>query len=341
MKEEIVSLLSPELVAEAANNWGATEKAALLDDVTNMVYEFQCRKERRILRLTHSSHHAEDEIIGELDWVNFLIQQGVPASRPLLSGKDRLTERYPVQDSYFVATVFPYACGHFINEANPQEWNPSLFQTWGQIMGRMHRVTKKYLPQHLRQKRPHWVEDDTLRNATRYLPIEQMQVAADLGELLAKYRYITPTMDDYGLVHNDVNPTNFHINDGRITLFDFDDCAYNWFINDIAVTMPLYSELFATVGWEAGLTEFLQWYMRGYERENHLDEGWLEYLPASLRLQNIINLIACHQSNVPNSRYRSFYELVLKIYQHGHPLFSFDFRKAHKNLSEKYRETAF
>jgi Ser/Thr protein kinase RdoA (MazF antagonist) len=135
-------------------------------------------------------------------------------------------------------------------------------------------------------------------------------------------------VDSYGLVHCDLNTTNFHVNNAQITFFDFDDCAYNWFVNDIAVAMPLYSELFAKADWEARLTEFFQWYMRGYSEENHLDESWLEVLPISLRLQNIICLIACHQSNVPNSRYRSFYELVLKIYQQGHPIFDFDFRKS-------------
>jgi Ser/Thr protein kinase RdoA (MazF antagonist) len=74
--------------------------------VTNFVYEFKSHKERRILRFTLSSHHTEDEIVAELDWVNFLVQQGVPASRPLLSKNKKLTERYPVQGSYFIATVF-------------------------------------------------------------------------------------------------------------------------------------------------------------------------------------------------------------------------------------------
>ena len=69
----------------------------------------------------------------------------------------------------------------------------------------------------------------------------------------------------------------------------------------------------------------------GVFRENHLDEGWLEYLPTSLQLQNMITLIACHRSDVPNSKYHSFYELVLKIYHEGHPLFHFDFRKANKS----------
>jgi Ser/Thr protein kinase RdoA (MazF antagonist) len=333
MKEDIVSLLQPEQIAEVASQWNATGQAALLDDVTNLVYEFKSQEERRILRLTHSTHRTEDEINAELDWLSFLVQQGVPASRPLLSRNDRLTERYSVQGSYFVATVFEYAPGHFVDSANPQEWNPPLFQLLGRIMGRMHRVTKQYSPQPLRQKRSHWYEDELLRNAIDYLPVDQRQAATDLEKLLMRFSHTAPTVDAYGLVHGDVNPTNFHVNDGRITLFDFDDCAYNWFINDIAVAMPLYSKLFAKTGWEAELTAFFQWYMRGYCEENRLDEGWLEYLPASLQLQNIITLISCHESNVPNSQYRSFYELVLKIYQQGHPLFSFDFCKAYKSLA--------
>jgi Ser/Thr protein kinase RdoA (MazF antagonist) len=331
MKDNIVALLTPELVADAASQWGAIGKVEFLDDVTNFVYEIRSQAERRILRLTHSSHHSEDEIIAELDWVNFLIQQGVPASRPLPSKNDRLTECHPVQGSCFIAAAFEYAPGHFIDTANKKEWNPSMFQTLGRTMGRMHSVTKKYDPRHLSHRRFHWYEEDTLTDAVDFLPTDQKQVAADLEELMKQFSKFTPTAEDYGLVHNDLNPTNFHVNDGQITLFDFDDCAYNWFINDIAVAMPLYSHIFAEPGWEAELTEFFHWYMRGYDEENHLDEGWLEFLPACLRLQNITTLIACHQSNVPNSQYHSFYEQVLGIYYQGHPLFDFDFSKAYKS----------
>jgi amicoumacin kinase len=332
MEERIASLLRPECVAEAARQWNSTGAALLLDDVTNLVYEFKRQDERRILRFTHSSHHTEDEIIAELDWVNFLIRQGVPACRAVPSRNGRMMERYPVEAGYFVATVFEYAPGHFIDDSNPLEWNPPFFQTLGRTMGRMHRVTKLYSAAHLKQKRPQWFEDDTLRRARDYLPADQQQAASDLEELLAQLSQNTPAVDSYGLVHCDLNTTNFHVNDGQIRLFDFDDCTYNWFINDIAVVMPMYSERYTGAGWEARLMEFFHWFMRGYREENYLDEFWLEVLPASLRLQNIITLIACHQSNVPNSRYRSFYELVLKIYQQGHPIFDFDFRKAYGSL---------
>lgn len=330
MKEAILAMAQPELVSQAAAQWDATGEARLLDDVTNLVYEIDCPPGRRILRLTHTSHHTEDEIIAELDWVNYLIQQGIPASSPLLSRNNRLTECYPVQDSCFVATAFDYAPGHFVDWDDPQEWNPALIQTFGRIMGRMHRVTKPYDPQHLNQKRPHWEDDDTLRKAAEYLPPDQRQVVEELETLLLKFRSITTTVDDFGLIHCDLNPTNFHVQDGKITLFDFDDCAYNWFINDIAITLPMFSDFYEHGDWEFKITQFFQWFMQGYEEENHLDEKWLDYLPASLELQNMITLVALHQANVPHSRYHSFYELVLQTYRQGHPLFHFDFRKAYR-----------
>ncbi len=331
MEERIVSLLRPEIVTGAAHQWNATGEAILLDDVSNFVYEFPSQDGRRILRLTHSSHHTEDEIIAELDWLNYLIENGVPACRPILSQNGRLTECHPAGESYFVASVFEYAPGHFIDETNPREWNPQFFRTLGRTMGRMHILTKHYSDAHLRQKRPHWYEDILLQHAEDYLPREQSWAAVEMKRLLARFSQNVPTVENYGLVHADVNPTNFHVKDGGLTLFDFDDCAYNWFINDIAVAMPLYSDMFAEEGWEGGLREFFQQYMLGYEEENHMDESWLEVLPDSLRLQCLVNLISCHASNVPNSRYRSFYELVLKIVQEGHPLFAFDFRRAYES----------
>jgi len=332
MENEIASLLRPEHVAAAAGQWHAAGAPHLLDEVSNFVYEIRSQNEPRILRLTHSSHHTEAEIIAELDWLNFLIQHGVSASRPLPSQNGRLTECFPVEGSYFVATAFEYAPGHWIDSSNPQEWNPQLFQALGRIMGRMHRLTKSYRPTSARAQRPHWDGDDLLRQADRYLPADQRQLVTALEPLLARFRRLAPTVDNYGLVHNDVNPTNYNVQDGQITLFDFDDCAYNWFINDVAVAMPMYSDLFTAAGWEAGLTEFFQCFMQGYQEENHLDEFWLELLPDCLQLQNMLTLISCYQSNVPNSQYHAFYELVLNICRQGHPIFAFDFRKAYESL---------
>lgn len=327
MKKEIEALMNPRLAQTAASQWTATRKIELLDDVSNFVYQFQSEDTWKILRITHSSHRTENQIIAELDWVKFLSKNGVPVALPLPSKNKKLTETFPVQDSYFTAVVFDFAPGQFIEEADPASWNPDLFYQMGDIMGRMHRVSKDYNPAHLPEKRPDWMEDDLIKNARQYLPSDLQQAADELDKLLHRFNQFPKSKDHYGLIHSDVNPTNFHVLDGEITLFDFDDCAYNWFVNDIAVVMPLYSNMYSKPDWEEQINEFVSWFMRGYRSENNLDDSWLNFLPICLRLQNIITLVAMFEANIPGSRYNSFYELVLKTYREGHPLFEFDFLK--------------
>lgn len=332
MKEEIRALINNQLVSKAANLWSSCGKIELLDDVANFVYQFQSEKRWKILRITHSSHRTEDQIVAELDWVNYLHENGVPVAQPYLSKNERFTEVFPVLDSYFTAVAFNFAPGQLIESADPDQWNPALFHNLGQIMGKMHQATKAYNPVHLSQRRPTWFDDDLLKNARQYLPPDQAAVADEIHEILQQFSQLPTSPDDYGLIHNDVNPTNFHLDNRQIILFDFDDCAYNWFINDISVAMPLYSRMFSEPDWEQRINEYVCWFMHGYKEENQLDDKWLHLLPTCMRLQNLITLVAMHASNVPGSQYHSFYELVLKTYQEGHPLFHYDFREACKSL---------
>lgn len=330
MRKEIEALMNPQLVRAAASKWSAKGKIELLDDVANYVYQFQDEDGWKILRITHSSHRTEDQIIAELDWVNYLSRQGVPVAPPCLSRNQRLTETFSVQDSYFTAVVFDFAPGQLIENADPKEWNPDLFHQLGAIMGRMHKLSKDYDPSHLTEKRPDWQEEALIKNSRLYLPSELQSAADELADILHQFDQFQLTKDNYGLIHSDVNPTNFHVMDGNITLFDFDDCAYNWFINDIAVVIPLYSKVFSEPNWEEKINEFVYWFLIGYRTENDLDDSWLDFLPTCLRLQNIITLVAMFEANIPGSQYHSFYELVLKTYLEGHPLFEYNFREALK-----------
>jgi Ser/Thr protein kinase RdoA (MazF antagonist) len=71
LKKEIEALMNPQLVSAAASRWSAKGKIELLDDVSNFVYQFQSEDAWKILRITHSSHRTENQIIAELDWVKF------------------------------------------------------------------------------------------------------------------------------------------------------------------------------------------------------------------------------------------------------------------------------
>jgi amicoumacin kinase len=72
---------------------------------------------------------------------------------------------------------------------------------------------------------------------------------------------------------------------GNITLFDFDECAYSWFANDIAIAL-----FYAAVDEDdsaAFTREFMSHFLRGYRQVAALDAQWLQELPAFLRLREI------------------------------------------------------
>ncbi len=182
MREEIKVLINNKIVRQTAALWSGHGKIELLDDVANFVYQFQSEKRWKILRITHSSHRTEDQILAELDWVNCLFDSGVPVSQPYLSNNKRLTEVFSVEDSYFTAVSFAFAPGQLIASADPAQWNTGLFHSLGRLLGKMHQATKAYDPIHLSQRRPHWYEDDLLQNARQYLPPDQMEAADEIDE---------------------------------------------------------------------------------------------------------------------------------------------------------------
>lgn len=76
-------------------------------------------------------------------------------------------------------------------------------------------------------------------------------------------------------------------------MIDFDGCAYQWFLMDIATT--LYFTLWerpADQSNETFAAFVLENLLAGYAREHTLDAGWIERLPRFLKLIEMGNYIA-------------------------------------------------
>jgi len=103
--------------------------------------------------------------------------------------------------------------------------------------------------------------------------------------------------DVYGLTHNDIHYGNIHLHDDNLTLFDFDDCGYHWFANDIAVAVHSVLPGYHLEAEFDSITEdFLTHFMNGYREENQLSVEWLGRVPAFLRLYDLIDYGIIHQA---------------------------------------------
>ena len=265
----------------------------LLDGFESFIYEFEREGVACILRIGHSLRRSEGLIQGEVDWVNYLARGGVSVAQAVRSENGRLVEQFEDgEGECFLATAFVKAQGKPPGKA---EWNAELFERYGELLGRMHALTKEYEPADPSWRRPEW-DDVAMLEVEGFLPPGEERVV-ERFQALMEHLEILPRGDSrlYGLIHQDAHAGNLHVDeDGRITLFDFDDCAYSWFMNDIAIV------LFYAVMWEedgaAFTEEFMKHFLRGYGRENEIDAGWLGEIPHFLKLREIDLYAVIHRS---------------------------------------------
>jgi Ser/Thr protein kinase RdoA (MazF antagonist) len=297
MEKLVADLLRPDHLCQAAALWGAPEsEPALIGAVENFVYDFPCRGRDLILRLTHSSHRTPELVRGELDWIHSLHENGASVCRPIPSAQGALVEVIPAGDTCFIATVLERAQGERARAANPEIWNAELFRNWGRTIGRMHALTKRYTVPDPAIKRPEWHEEELIVNAGRYLPPSEAEALCAIEECVAWLSALPRDGESYGLIHTDVHQGNFHVHEGEITVFDFDDCTYHWFAFDVAI--PLYY----SVLWlprdggdrrEEFARELMPPLMAGYREENPLDAFWMRQIPGFLRFRDLQLYIFC------------------------------------------------
>ena len=268
------------------------EQAQPLDGFESFIFEFERDEGPGILRISHSIRRSMELIRGELDWVNYLFNGGASVACPIPSKSGEWVEI--IEDGAggsFLAAAFERAEGE---SHRGKGWSPELLFNYGRLIGQLHRMSRDYKPQQVSWKRPQW-DDPVMLEIDQYLPEEDQQVMRIYVELRDYLRDLPRDIASYGLIHQDAHQGNFFVTEsGKITLFDFDDCVYSWFVNDIALVL-----FYAAMGQEdqaAFITEFLTGFLPGYFREHQLDPIWFKEIPNFLKLREIDLYAVIHRS---------------------------------------------
>lgn len=288
MDSKITARYHEGILQEAMQRHGIAKDAIRpIDTFESFIYEFEREGGGYILRIGHSLRKGEPLVQGEVHWINHLANAGVSVARAVPSLGGKLVEVIDDgQGGQFLATAFVRARGQQPWEAG---WSTARYENYGQLLGRMHALAVDYEPVE-GWKRPEW-EDESLNFIESYLPAAEVSAREKYRSLLAHFSSLPRDKSCYGLIHQDAHQNNFFMDDdGTLTLFDFDDCAYSWFINDIAIVLFYISMDAEEYGYadSASFTrEFMLHFLRGYRRAFHLDPGWLKEIPAFLKLREL------------------------------------------------------
>jgi amicoumacin kinase len=283
LEQRIRERFHGKILQEALGRYGIPEDhARVLDGFESFIYEYERDGEEFILRISHSLRRSENLIRGEVDWINYLSAGGVPAARAVFSKGGNLVE--PVADGhgdYFLATSFVKAYGK-----HPwYERTPAFYQNYGRMLGSIHALTERYQPADWAWKRPEW-DDNVMEVVECGLPENEEGVKRKYRELLEHLYALPKTPTCYGLIHQDPHAGNFLMDEaGRLTLFDFDDCVYSWYANDIAIAL-FYMAFEAPEG-PAFVTDFLPHFLQGYREKYPVEDRWLKEIPYFLKEREI------------------------------------------------------
>jgi len=237
----------------------------------NIVVTFKLDENQYVARL---STKKKEWIKAEIEWLDYLQDNGIRLAAPVqFSGVDKIIEITMNRERYFLS-FFQHTGGQPVNVLDSSEWNGEFFFRWGRLIASLHNIGGPSLD--LPEGGVNKEFDEKWLN--------------DWYELLnAQLNNFPKTSSNYGLIHNDLHQGNFHIADGEIVLFDFDDSAYQLFAQDLAVS--IYHALWTGTSfhpeWGDFPNYFLTHFLNGYLSEGQLSEDMYGQLLILLQMREL------------------------------------------------------
>ena len=231
------------------------------------------------MRLTPETHQSAQQVIAEVEWVNDLAARAVRIGAVVPAVDGSLTQPVEIAGEHFTAVSFQKVPGEI---GSREHWTSAIFFDWGRLTGRLHRESRKYEPSLIR--RASW--DDRLPSLVPESVDDEIAMER-LAQLVRTLEPIPKSTESYGLIHADLHFWNFSVSSDGLTVFDFDNSEYNWFVADLGTavfeaTTCNYQKLTRRQFIKVFLGEFVN----GYEQESNLGDA-VQHVPLFAKLREI------------------------------------------------------
>ena len=218
-----------------------------------------------VLRVHRLGYHTEAEIASELVWMDALrAEAGVRTPRVLAAADGRR-----------IVTAIDDASGEqrscvrfeFLPGTEPVGDSVGHFAELGEITARMHRHARQW-PRPSWFTRFHWDYDAAFGAQARWGRWQDgMGVGPAEREVLGRLDATLRTRlaafgtgpDRYGLVHADTRLANLLVDDGTVSVIDFDDSGFSWSLYDVGTSVSFFEH-------EPQVPALVDGWLSGYRR---------------------------------------------------------------------------
>jgi amicoumacin kinase len=253
----------------------------------SQVYEFSRDGVACVLRIIPPDEEIDINGLRAIQaWMSYLSDHGALVSRPVPSTGGRFVEVLTAEGGPYLVVAAEKAPGVLAEEIPREDWDSAMVAALGSAVGKMHALARGYVPVNKSLVRPRWDQIGNCFNPGPDHTSSYPQVVAKREEVLEEIEDFLRDNEHYGLIHADLHFANFYVDleNRSISLFDFDDCCYGWYSMDTAMLLFDLAVVRSGEDIDEYATQFLGWYLKGYNAENPVDRTWLTQIPKFLKL---------------------------------------------------------
>ena len=273
---------------------------------------FVCSKngvKKFVLRISATGDRTKNDYLAETDFVHYLAVNGAPVVDVIPSASGKFVEVIDEADSVAAGddgaapvfiSLFEYAKGMLLadNAYRYRDGAPlsEYFFNTGKTLGKIHALSKNFEPV-AGHRRPDYFDKYNIGFINQLIPDKYSELKSAIAARLETFRTLPTDAQSYGLVHFDFSDGNYHIDmdTGAITVFDFDNCLYCWYMFDLA-NLWLHNEGWTRQEPDPGkrfklMQQCFDLQLQGYKTETEVPEELQEKLPLFIDMVLIENIV--------------------------------------------------
>lgn len=253
-----------------------------------------------VLRISATGDRTEKDYLAETEFVHYLAKGGAPVADVIPSVNGELVETVDEGAEQVFVSLFEYAKGMLLcdNGYRYREGAPleEYFYNTGKVLGKIHELSKRF-ESTVGHRRSDYFDKYNMEYINCLIPDNYSDLKKAIAGRLEKFHTLPTDNQSYGLVHFDYSDGNYHIDmtNGNITVFDFDNCMYCWYMFDLA-NLYLHGE-----GWfrnepnptkqNADMKHYFDTILKGYKSETIISDEFLNQLPLFIDMVLIENIV--------------------------------------------------
>ena len=261
-----------------------------LTECRNIIYKVHCLDRFIVLRLVDQKRRCKKQIESELDFQIYLSSNGANVVRPLFTVSGESCIPLEMNNCNYWISAFEYAEGK--NWYDRTDGSEKVLQIIGQELGKIHRLSKEYRPQNVIKRRL-WCEQQELIKASELFKNYDIALYEAFIEFIQKMDSLGKSKDTFGLTHGDYLMSNYLIDNNRLTIIDFDECEYSWYVMDLAICIRCYliGDDPKSISQKIEEAEMIHYnLLLGYKSENIVTEEMVFGLNRFIKIRDFIEL---------------------------------------------------